>query len=52
MNRDEIINTFRSLARSQGSYGRLLDNMTDEALDYLEEQNFTDPVYMILFIEG
>ena len=52
MNRDEIINTFRSLARSQGSYGRLLDNMTDEALDYLEEQNFTDPVDMILFIEG
>ena len=52
MNRDEILNTFRSLARSQGSYGRLLDNLTDEALDYLEEQNFTDTLDLIMFIEG
>ena len=52
MNRNEIIDAIRSLARSQGSYGRLLDNLTDEALDYLEEQNFTDPVDLILWIEG
>lgn len=52
MNRNEILNTLRSLSRSQGSYGRLLDNLTDEALDYLEEQNFADELDMILFIEG
>ena len=52
MNRDEIINTFRSLARSQGAYGRLLENITEEGLDYLEKQNFSDPLDLILWIEG
>ena len=29
MNRDKIINLFKSLARSQGFYGRLLRNISD-----------------------
>lgn len=52
MKRDEILELFRSLSRSQGFYGRLLQEITDEQLDYLEEQKFKDPVELILFLEG
>lgn len=52
MKRDKILETFKSLAKSQGFYGRLLDNITEEELDYLEEQKFKDAVDLILFIEG
>lgn len=52
MSREEIMNVIRRLARSQGFYGRLLRDMTDEALDYLEEQNFEDDLELILFLES
>lgn len=53
MNRDEILNTIKSLASSQGFYGRLYEQLydNDDALEYLERQNFQDPVDMILFFE-
>lgn len=47
----EIKATFEMLARSQGMYGRLLDNITDEGYAYLESMNFKDELDLILFIE-
>ena len=59
MKREQIIATFRSLARSQGFYGRLLDAIfnldedeRDEYFTALEEQNFAGPLDLVLFIEG
>ena len=59
MKRDEILETIRSLAQSQGSYGRLLqdlENMPKELskaiLTDLEAQNFKDAVDLVLYIEG
>lgn len=53
MNREQILQTIKSLAQSQGFYGRLYEQIVDndEVLDYLEQQNFTDAVDMILFFE-
>lgn len=53
MNKDEILKAIKSLASSQGFYGRLYEQVVDndEALDYLEQQNFKDVVDMILFLE-
>ena len=53
MNRQEILDVVKSLAMSQGYYGRLYDaltNGTDEAeyaLQEMEEQNFKDAVDMV-----
>ena len=59
MKRDEILETIRSLAQSQGSYGRLLsdlENMPKELYNTvmadLEAQNFKDAVDLIMYIEG
>lgn len=54
MNKAEILDTIRQLARSQGFYGRLLESLAgnDEALDYLEAQDFATPLDLILFLEG
>ena len=59
MKRDEILEVFQSLARSQGMYGRILrliDRMTDEEREVmwqeLEAQNFEDAVDLVLYIEG
>lgn len=54
MKRNEILNVIQSLARSQGFYSRLLNDIedNDEILDVLERQSFNDVVDMILFIEG
>lgn len=57
MNRQEILDVVKSLAMSQGYYGRLYDvltNGTDEAeyaLQEMEEQNFNDAVDMIMWLE-
>lgn len=51
MNKDQILKTIKDLAKGQGMYGRILRNMTDEALEYLEEQNFKDPLDLVFFIE-
>lgn len=59
LNREEIMESIRSLAKSQGSYGRLLENLEElspedyeETMQVLERQNFKDPVDMILFFES
>lgn len=58
MNRDDIMAGFRSLAASQGFYGRLIRNI-EEASDKdrerfwteMESRGFTDMVDVVLFIE-
>ncbi len=58
MTRNEIINTIESLAKSQGFYSRLysfLNENSEESekyLDLLENENFKDPVDLILYLEG
>lgn len=57
MNKEQILDAIRSLAASQGFYGRLYNALTDgsdsaeEALDLMEEQNFGDVVDMVMWLE-
>lgn len=61
MNRDEIMDTIKMLASSQGFYSRMYsslcemrDNDPDEFdrnMTILEEQNFGDAVDMVMFFE-
>lgn len=58
MKKEEILKAIRSLAASQGFYGRLLTLLTSDEpdaiayLEYLEEQNFKDTVDLIMFLEA
>lgn len=54
MNKEQILNLIKSLSRSQGFYGRLYEQIhdNDEALEYLEQQDFKDELDLILFLEG
>lgn len=52
MDREQILDVFRSLACSQGFYGRLLRDLTEEDLDYLVSKNFRSDLDLILFIEN
>ena len=57
----EVIDVIRSLAHSQGFYGRLLEQILyfqeyeldtfDEFKRIVEEQHFKDPVDVVLFFE-
>ena len=58
MKRNEIMNTIRGLAKSQGFYGRLLSEI--ESLDkkkkemffeYMEARNFKDAIDLVMFFE-
>ena len=58
MTRDDILDAIRTLARSQGFYGRLLtaiyeadDDARDEFLGTLEDQHFNDVVDLVMFLE-
>ena len=61
MKRQQIIDTIKELAKSQGLYGRILAGMRElEELDpetyeknmqFLEEQNFKDAVDLVLYFE-
>lgn len=55
MNKEQILDAIRTLAKSQGFYGQLLDQIyddeTEEILDELESHNFKDIIDLILFIE-
>ena len=57
MNRQQILEAIKSLAASQGFYGRLYNALTngteeaEEALETLERQNFADVVDMVLWLE-
>jgi hypothetical protein len=51
MNKKEILNFLTEMSRSQGFYGRVLRDLTIEQLDYLEKQNFKEPLDLVLFLE-
>lgn len=57
MKKEEILSTIRSLAASQGFYGKLLSVLSSDEPDaiaylkYLEEQNFKDVVDLVMFLE-
>lgn len=57
MDKKQILSAIRSLAASQGFYGRLYERLTDgseeaeEALDLMESQNFGDVVDMVMWLE-
>ena len=58
MNREQILEAIRDLAKSQGFYGRLLYNIetdpegAERVLDNLEAQNFKDVIDLVLYLEG
>lgn len=58
MKKEEILSAIRSLAASQGFYGRLLFVLSSDEpdsiayLEYLEEQNFKDVVDLVMFLES
>lgn len=53
MKRNEILSVIRNFAMSQGFYGRLYEQLVDndEALEYLEAQNFSEPLDIVFFFE-
>ena len=58
MNKEQILDAIRSLAASQGFYGRLYDTLTDgseqsdEFLATMEKQNFGDMFDMGMWLES
>lgn len=58
MNREQILDAVRTLAMSQGFYGRLYERLTDGTnesdsfLGLMEEQNFGDTLDMVLWLEN
>ena len=62
MKMNEILSVIRTLARSQGLYGRILEAIEDlrdygdpdkydELVSALEAQNFKDPLDVVLYFE-
>lgn len=59
LDRNDIMSTFKSLARSQGFYGRLVraineadEESREEFWQNLESRKFTDIVEVIIYIES
>lgn len=52
MTRDDIIDAIAELAESQGFYGRLLHNMSEDLLAELVAQKFNSVLDLVLYIEG
>lgn len=57
MNREQILDTIKTLSRSQGMYRELLKKMNnleayDEEMTELENQHFNDPIELILYLEA
>ena len=62
MNREQIMETIRQLAHSQGSYGRFYRDLCEmreedpdrfeEVMTLLEEENFKDAVDLIMYLES
>lgn len=58
MNREQILNAIKDLAKAQGKYGKLYEFLTsgtdiaEVALSILEVQHFGDAVDMVMYIEG
>ena len=56
MKANEILETIKMLAKSQGFYGRLLNAIEtseerENILAELESENFKDPVDLVMFLE-
>lgn len=61
MNREQIMETVKQLAQSQGSYSRFYRDLCemrdnepdrfDRAMTMLEEKNFKDAVDLIMYLE-
>lgn len=51
MKSDEIMQTIKALGQVKGFYRNLLNNITEEDLNYLEQQCFEDEVELIIFLE-
>ena len=56
MKANEILETIKMLAKSQGFYGRLLTSIEtseerENILAELESENFKDPVDLVMFFE-
>lgn len=61
MNREQIMETVKQFAQSQGSYGRFYRDLCEmrnneperfnEAMTMLEEKNFKDAVDLIMYLE-
>lgn len=62
MTRRQILDTIKDLARSQGLYGRIYDAIQslkeadpeqyDSFMNHLVNQQFSDPVDLVLFFES
>lgn len=54
MNQEQILETIKNLAKSQGFYGRYLEYIKEnpDELENLEKENFNDVVDLVLYIEG
>lgn len=59
MDRNAILDSIKTLAKSNGFYGRLLRSIEeadeedrDEFLSELESKNFTDTIDLILYLEA
>lgn len=54
MNPQEIRKAIATLARSQGSWGRLLEQLdaSPEAYEQLEQMGFNDPLELVMALEG
>ena len=54
MTKQEIMDAIEALAHSQGYYARLYVTLKEhpEALEFLEKQNFKNPIDMIMFLQG
>ena len=62
MKMDKILETIKNLARSQGSYGRMYNDLMaiqednpekyEEIVDELERQNFADAVALVMYLEA
>ena len=53
MDKKKILETIISLSQSQGFYCRVLNEIREnpEILDYLEKQNFKEPLDLVLYLE-
>lgn len=53
-NKEKYLGWIRELSYSQGMYGRLLRDLqeNEEALDYLAQQDFKEPLDMVLWLES
>ena len=62
MKRNQILSVIKSLAQSQGFYGRLYSRLLDlaenepdsyeDVMEVLEGRNFADPIDLVLFLES